>query len=793
MSTETNESEIRSEQDGVEHVRDRTELPVLPIRNLLLFPSQVMPLTVGRPGSLEAVKIAVDQGKELLVVAQEDGALEEPGPQDLYQLGCTAEILKNLVMPDGSRTLIVRGDRRFRVENWIQAESHLEAIGAALDEETEETVEIEALVQSAKGAFADLARLAPHLSGEHVVMAHNAETPGHLADLITVALQIELDEKQQLLETVDVHARLEAVHKLLMRELEMMRLSSDIDSRVQGEITKSQREFYLRQQLEAIKRELGEGEGEEVQSLRDRLHAKGLPEAVMTAAERELARLERMNPNSPDWNVTRTWLDWLMDLPWQEHSDDNLDLDRAREILDRDHHDLEKVKKRILEYLAVRRLKNDMKGPILCFVGPPGVGKTSLGRSIAEALGRKYVRISLGGVRDEAEIRGHRRTYVGALPGRIIQSLKKAGTKNPVFVLDEIDKLGSGHQGDPSSALLEVLDPEQNSSFSDHYLECDYDLSDVMFIATANWGESIPGPLRDRMEVIRIPGYTTEDKVRIAEKHLLPKQIEAHGLTKKQVFVTRAALTKIVENYTREAGVRELDRMIAAVVRGVAREVVDGYEGKRSVKPDDLHDFLGPRRHDREVAQRTSSPGVATGLAWTPVGGEVLFIEATSYPGKGRLQLTGQLGDVMKESAQAALSIIKSNAEELGVDLKDIDARDIHVHVPAGAVPKDGPSAGVTMTTALVSLLTGRTVNHKIAMTGEISLRGLVLPVGGIKEKVLAARRAGITTIILPAKNRPDVDEISDDLKKSMTFHFVSEVREVLDLALQRKRGRKRS
>ncbi|MCB9834021.1 MAG: endopeptidase La [Planctomycetes bacterium] len=781
-------------EDNLEKAAERPELPVVPVRNLILFPAQVMPLTIGRETSLASVRIAQESGKKILVVAQLKAEAETPSPQELHRIGCTAEILKSINMPDGTRTIIVRGDDRFQVENWIQAEGHLEALGHVIAEEESEGVAVDALVQSVKTAFANLARLAPHLSGEHVVMAHNAETPGRLADLIAASLQLELDEKQRLLEVTEVEARLERVHRLLTRELEMMRLSSDIDSRVQGEITRSQREYYLRQQLEAIRRELGEteGEGQEVGELRRRLLAKGLPEAAMTLAERELRRLERMNPNSPDWNVARTWIDWLLDLPWGEKSDDRIDLEQARAILDRDHHDLDKVKRRILEYLAVRRLKKDMRGPILCFVGPPGVGKTSLGRSIAEALGRSFVRISLGGVRDEAEIRGHRRTYVGALPGRIIQSLKRAGTSNPVFVLDEIDKLGSGHQGDPSAALLEVLDPEQNASFSDHYLECEYDLSDVMFIATANWGDAIPGPLRDRMEIIEIPGYATHDKVKIAEGHLLPKQLREHGLDRSRVSLPRATLNAIVEDYTREAGVRELDRKIAAVLRTCAREIVEGQEGRRRVAPEDLKSILGPPRHGREVAERTRLPGVATGLAWTPVGGDILFVEATLTPGKGRLTLTGQLGDVMKESAQAALSIVKGAAADLGIEPDFLDRHDIHVHVPAGAVPKDGPSAGVTILSALVSLISERQVKSKVAMTGEISLRGLVLPVGGIKEKVLAAKRAGITTVILPERNRADLEEIPADCRESMRFVFVREVNQVLQHALVRRRSRSR-
>ncbi|MFT7616892.1 MAG: ATP-dependent Lon protease [Planctomycetota bacterium] len=772
-----------------------TEHYVLPLRNLLVFPGQVMPLSVGRERSLLGVREAQDNGGKLLVLAQKDPSVEDPNAEALYDVGCEVEILKSLRVPDGSMTVIVQGVNRFHVDEIIDEDDKpLRARGVIMPEEEMESVEIDALNNNLQVSFSELADHVSHLTDEHLVMAHNAESPGALADLIGATLPVDLEQKQALLKTSNMQERLVETHKMLVHELEVQKLSSKIQDQVQGEITRGQREFYLRQQMEAIRDELGEGSDDsDLTELGLKIEDANLPEATHEAAKKELKRLGRMNSSSPDWSVTRTWIDWILDLPWNTTSEDVIDLETSKDVLDRDHHGLEKVKNRILEFLAVRHLKQDMRGPILCFAGPPGVGKTSLGKSIAESLGRKFIRLSLGGVRDEAEIRGHRRTYVGALPGRIIQAIKKAGTNNPVFMLDEIDKLGAGHAGDPGAALLEVLDPEQNSTFSDHYLEQEFDLSKVMFIATANWIAKIPGPLRDRMEIIHVPGYATHDKVKIAEKHLLPQLLEDHGLKKTQVAIGTPALRAIVEDYTREAGVRELGRRISTVLRVIARNIVEGAKKKQNVKLSDLATYLGKKKFSSEVADRLQLPGVATGLAWTPFGGQILFIEATRMPGKGRLMLTGQLGDVMRESAQAAMSIIKAEIKTLGLKPEYLDRSDIHIHFPAGAVPKDGPSAGVSILTALVSLLTGRSVRKNVAMTGEISLRGLVLPVGGINEKVLAAKRAGIGTVILPDANRVDVEEMTPDTKKGLKFHFVSDVQDVIGIAIgKRKTGRKR-
>ncbi len=790
MSHETEEKT----SPEVEVTPAQTEHFVLPLRNLVVFPGQVMPLTVGRERSLQGVRKAQEKSGKLLVVAQIDPSVELPDADALYRVGCEVEILKTLRVPDGSMTVIVQGLSRFQVDSFIdEAEKPLMAEGRVLPEAEESSVEIEALNKNLEMSFSELAELVPHLTEEHLVMAHNAESPGGLADLIGASLSIDLEERQDLLNTADVTERLTETHKILVRELEVMKLSSKIQDQVQSEITRNQKEFYLRQQMEAIREELGESSDDnDLGELAAKIEEAQLPESVDKAAKKELKRLGRINPSSPDWSVTRTWIDWILDLPWNKTSEDILDLKKSRDILDRDHHSLDKVKDRILEFLAVRQLKQDMRGPILCFVGPPGVGKTSLGKSIAEAMGRKFIRMSLGGVRDEAEIRGHRRTYVGALPGRIMQALKKAGTNNPVFMLDEIDKLGKDHGGDPSSALLEVLDPEQNSAFSDNYLEQDFDLSKVMFIATANWEDRIPGPLKDRMEVIRIPGYATHDKVKIAEKHLLPQLLKDHGLKKSQIGMGTATLKAIIENYTLEAGVRELGRRIAAILRIAARRIVEGETKKQVVKQKELNTFLGKKTFTSEVANRVSVPGVATGLAWTPFGGEILFIEATQMPGKGRLKLTGRLGDVMQESAQAAMSIIKADAKVLGLEDGFLEKIDIHIHFPAAAVPKDGPSAGVSILSALVSMLTGRPVNKNIAMTGEISLRGLVMPVGGINEKVLAAKRAGIKEIILPDANKADVDEMAEHIREGLKFHFVKHVHQVIDLALSPRKSKRR-
>jgi ATP-dependent Lon protease len=645
-------------------------------------------------------------------------------------------------------------------------------------------MEIEALVSNIRILFSKVLEFSPQLPGELKTIALNIDEPGTLADMVISHLNVPHQEKQEALETLDIRERLHKILKALTHQVEILELGQKIQAEVRDRMDKAQREYFLREQLKVIRKELGEAEGieAEVEELQKKIEKKELPDYVREEAQKELKRLSRIHPTSAEYTVIRNYLDWLLELPWLESTEDRLDLKKAREILDRDHYDLEKVKKRILEHLAVLKLKPDMKGPILCFVGPPGVGKTSLGRSIAEALGRKFLRISLGGVRDEAEIRGHRRTYVGAMPGRIIQGLRRVGVNNPVFMLDEIDKLGADFRGDPAAALLEVLDPEQNQSFSDHYLELPFDLSRVMFIATANVLDTIPTPLLDRMEIIEIPGYTEEDKLKIARYYLVPRQLEAHGLTKKHLRFTERALAKIITYYTREAGVRNLEREIGAVCRAVAKEVAEGRTEPVTVRVKEVERYLGPPKFLPEVAERVKVPGVAIGLAWTPVGGEILFVEATRMKGTGRLILTGKLGEVMRESAETALSYLRSRAQELGIEEDLFSKVDVHIHVPAGAIPKDGPSAGITMLSALVSLFTGRTVRHDVAMTGEITLRGLVLPVGGIKEKVLAAKRAGIKEVILPKRNEKDLLDVPKEAREKLTFHLVSRVEEALPI-----------
>jgi ATP-dependent Lon protease len=669
---------------------------------------------------------------------------------------------------------------------YSQIEPHFEATVLPAQESVTQTVEVEALMNNMKMLFQKIVDLSPYLTGEHRVLVLNTEDPGKLTDVIASQVNFSVNEKQQILEITDVKQRLEKVHYLLNKELQVLELGSKIQNEVQGELNKTQRHYYLREQLKAIKKELGEYEDEstEIEDLREKLESSKMPKDVYQVAEKELNRLARMSPMASEYTVSRTYLDWLLEMPWNKKTRDRLDVKKAEAILEEDHYGLEKVKKRILEYLAIRQLKSDMKGPILCFVGPPGVGKTSLGRSIARALGRKFSRMSLGGVRDEAEIRGHRRTYVGALPGRIIQEIKKLNSSNPLIMLDEIDKLGMDFRGDPSSALLEVLDPEQNFSFTDHYLEVPFDLSKVMFIATANIPDPIPPALKDRMEIIEINGYTEEEKLQIAERYLVPKQFNAHGITEDMLSFTSKSISKIIQHYTREAGVRNLEREIASTVRGVAKEIVEKKIKSRRISVNQLEKYLGPERYFSEIAERTSRPGVATGLAWTPVGGDILFIEASKMHGKGELNLTGKLGDVMKESATAARSYLRSNSDKFKIDPKFYEKYDVHIHVPAGAVPKDGPSAGITMFTALYSLFTDKCVKNNLAMTGEITLRGMVLPVGGIKEKVLAAKRAGIETIIMPEKNRKDLEEIPKKNIKDINFKFVNDVDEVINFAI---------
>ena len=764
-------------------------LPVLPLRNSVFFPRQVMPLSIGRESSIRVVEEAQKDDGLVVIVAQTDGSVEKPTEKDIYWVGTVAKILKIFTLADGKRSVLMQGLHRVQLLSILHVEPYIRAVVREPAEEIASGEEIEAMALNLKSLFRRAVELSPYLTDEQLTIILNTEQPDAVADVLSSMIQISIQEKQQILETFDMRKRLELVTVALTKLIQKLELSSKIQSEVQDGINKSQREYYLREQMKAIKKELGEEDDKvELQELRKRIDECHLTEEALKVANKELQRLSQMNPASAEYTVSRTYLDWILDLPWGVSTADNLDIPKAREALERDHYGLEKVKKRILEYLAVRKLKNDMRGPIMVFVGPPGVGKTSLGRSIANALGRKFVRISLGGVHDEAEIRGHRRTYIGALPGRIIQGLKKAGSNNPVFMLDEVDKLGNDFRGDPSSALLEVLDPEQNYSFSDHYLEIPFDLSKVMFIATGNMIEPVPPALRDRMEIIEIPSYVEEEKMYIARRFLLPKQIAEHGLNPAQLTLDDDALRAAITGYTREAGVRNLERQIATIARGVAREIAEGLQEEGQISRAKLTRYLGQQKFYLDVAERINRPGIAVGLAWTPVGGDILFIEATKMKGKGGLILTGQLGDVMKESAQAALSFIASSAKALGIPEEFRSRLDIHVHVPAGAIPKDGPSAGVTMLTALTSLLTGRKVRNDLAMTGEITLRGAVLPIGGVKEKVLAAHRAGIKTVLLPERNRHDLEEIPTSIREgegAMQFHFVKEMKEVLDLALE--------
>jgi ATP-dependent Lon protease len=764
-------------------------LPILPLRNSVFFPGGVLPLAVGRQKTIALIKDAVRDDQVIGVVTQRKAEEEDPGATDLYGMGTVARIVKLLKMGEDNYSLVVQGLARFRVLELVQESPYLKARIEPVDDKTPaDHVEVEALTINLKKLAREVIEMMPELPAAATELVESITHPGHLADLIAANVDVPIEEKQAVLETVDLKARMKLVLELLNRKREILKLSNKIDSAVKGEMSKTQREYYLRQQLKAIKEELGEmGEDEEeLDDLQERIKKAQLPPDVEKVANKEMNRLKTIPAASSEYTVARTYLDWLADLPWSKLSEDNLDIDNARKQLDADHHGIQKVKKRILEYLAVRKLKNDMKGPILCLVGPPGVGKTSLGQSVAKAVGRKFVRLALGGVRDEAEIRGHRRTYVGALPGRFIQQMKKAGTRNPVMLLDEIDKLGADFRGDPSAALLEVLDPEQNHTFSDHYLDVPFDLSKVMFIATANQLDPIPGPLRDRMEIIELSGYTIDEKTAIAKAHLIPKQVKDHGITHEQIEIVDETLTEIITAYTREAGVRSLERRIADVCRSVAVQVASGKTEKQTITKEKLHELLGPQRVESEMAERTAQTGVAAGLAWTPYGGDLLFIECTKMVGKGGMTLTGKLGDVMKESAHAAMSYLRSNAERLGVSPNFLDKTDIHIHVPDGAMPKDGPSAGVTMLTALTSLMTGIRVRNDTAMTGEATLRGLVLPVGGIKEKVLAAHRAGIKRIIMPEKNKKDMVDVPEQVKKEVEFFFATRMDEVLGLALEK-------
>jgi ATP-dependent Lon protease len=768
------------------------ELPVLPLRDTVLFPNSFMPLAVARDSSVRLVEEANATGKLIGVFTQREASVEEPLQEDLYPVGTATHIHKMFKLPDGSLRLIVQGVERITLDRVIQARPYLRAavIVAPDQKRDQDHLEIDALQRNIKSNFQQVVQLSPLLSDDLQTLAANITDPGKLADFIASSLAtIGTPIKQEILSTLDVRARMDALNRILIKELEVLELGSRIQSQVQSEVGKNQREYFLREQMKAIQRELGEGDeqAKEIEELRSKIEAAGMPEAVKKEAVRELDRLSKMPVAAAEYTVSRTYVDWLIALPWAKRTEDSIDLKHTKEVLDADHSGLEKVKDRVLEYLAVRKLNPDVKGPILCFLGPPGVGKTSLARSIANSIGRKFVRVSLGGMRDEAEIRGHRRTYIGALPGQVIQGLRRAESKNPVFILDEIDKLGSDFRGDPGSALLEVLDPEQNNSFRDHYLDVPFDLSEVLFLTTANVLDPIPPPLRDRMEVLELAGYTEEEKLQIAVEHLLAKQIKNNGLAPEQVEFTEAAIRSVIRGYTREAGVRNLEREIGSLCRKVARRRAEGDEANVVITPETVIEMLGaPSFLDEEIENRTKDPGVAVGLAWTPAGGEVLFVEASRMQGGGSLTLTGHLGDVMKESARTALSWFRAHAAHYGVDPSFYKDSEIHLHVPSGAIPKDGPSAGVTMVAALASQLTGRPVRGDIAMTGEITLSGRVLPVGGIKEKVLAARRHGITELIMPRQNEKNVKEdLTEKLRKELTIHFVSEISEAVAIALQ--------
>ncbi|OGP26628.1 MAG: endopeptidase La [Deltaproteobacteria bacterium GWA2_57_13] len=769
-------------------------LVILPLRNTVLFPSTLMPLVVGRRTSLQAVEEAVRQQRPVGIVAQRDPKTETPKPEDFYSVGTAADVLRMLSLADGQRQIIVQGRQRFEIKEFLETEPILIARVSMVEEKIPQTKEFEARILHLREEVTRALALLPQPMSELRSTIESIEDPLALIDIITSTLDLPVTDKQEILATFDPAVRARKVSEKLAQQIELLELSKKIGTETKEAMSKAQRDYFLREQLKAIQRELGEEEGKKVETeeLRQKIEAAKMPREVEKEAQRELSRLERIPEVAAEYSVIRNYLDWMVELPWSVTSQEQIDLPRARGILDADHYDLEKVKKRIVEFLAVRKLKPEGKSPILCFVGPPGVGKTSLGQSIARAMNRKFIRQSLGGVHDEAEIRGHRRTYVGALPGNIIQGIRKAGTKNPVFMLDEVDKLSASFHGDPSAALLEVLDPAQNATFQDHYLGVPFDLSQVLFITTANVLDAIPAPLRDRMEVLELPGYTEEEKLAIAIRYLVPRQIAENGLKPEQVTFTDDALREIIRSYTREAGVRQLDREVGAICRSLATRFAEGLGEKIGVSAEAVPSYLGPPKFFGEIALRTSLPGVATGLAWTPFGGEILFVEATRMPGDGKLTLTGQLGDVMKESAQAALSLVKSRAPTLGIDPRVFQEHDIHVHIPAGAIPKDGPSAGVTIFVCLVSLFTGRRVSHEVAMTGEISLRGLVLPVGGIKEKVLAAKRAGIARILLPELNRNDLEEVPAAAREGVRFEFLPTVDAALELALEKAEKRRK-
>jgi ATP-dependent Lon protease len=769
-------------------------LPVLPLKDTVVFPDSMTPLAIGQERSVALIDDVVAGERLLALVTVRDPEVEQPGWDDLYDTGTVALVHKMIKVPDGTLRILVQGLRRVHLVTPAGEEPYLLGVFEEVPDEIEETREVEALTRNAQALFARVIGLVPYLPEELQLAAANIDDSSALCNLIASTLRLKTDEKQALLAEANVEARLREVSRILNRELEVFELGTKIQTQVQSELEKGQREFYLRQQLKAIQEELGEGDPEqaEMNELREQLEGLELPEDVLKAATRELGRLEKLPAAAAEYGVIRTYLDWILTLPWAATTADDLDLERAQRILDEDHFDLEKVKERIIEYLAVSRLKNDLSGPILCFVGPPGVGKTSLGQSIARTLGRKFVRISVGGVRDEAEIRGHRRTYIGAMPGTILRALRDAEARNPVFLIDEIDKMGADFRGDPASAMLEVLDPEQHSSFRDHYLDLPFDLSKVLFICTANLLETVPPPLLDRMDVIHLSGYTEEEKLGIATRYLVPKQLEEHGLTPSRLSIPERALRLVIRAYTREAGVRQLERQIAALCRKAATQIAQGKAKRLRADEAKVRAWLGPRRFPDEVRKRTSDPGVATGLAVTAVGGDVLFVEAGAYPGRGRLKVTGQLGEVMQESAQAAHSWVRANAEKLGLSADWFADHDVHVHVPAGAVPKDGPSAGITMATAIVSLVSGRPVSEEVGMTGEITLTGQVLPIGGVREKVLAAQRAGLSTVVLPRENEPDLEELPAETREALSFVLADSIEEVLGAALDGAEPRRR-
>ncbi len=777
-----------------EDVRVPKDAAVLSIRNMVVFPGMVAPLVVGREKSKRLIEDLLPDQKIFVAVCQKDPEIENPETRDLYRVGTAVMVLKLFRVDDGTQTVILQGLERVRIDRWTSQEPYFRASVSPIPEAVGDGTEAEALLVTIRNMAQRAVELSPNIPDDVGVLLENIESPGQMADFLAANMEIELAEKQRLLEEADVNVRLRDLSAALQQQLDVLELSDKIHDQVRASVDETQRQYFLQEQLKAIQKELGLGDdnAEEILHLREKILAAGMSEDVSKECLRELGRMEKMSPAQPDYNVIRTYLDWMTELPWSNATEDQLDIPRAEGVLEADHYGLAKVKRRILEYLAVRKLAPASRGPILCFVGPPGVGKTSLGQSIARALGREFIRMSLGGMRDEAELRGHRRTYIGAMPGRIIQEIRKAGTNNPVFMLDELDKVGSDFRGDPASALLEILDPAQNFSFQDHYLNVPFDLSKVMFIATANVLQTVPQPLIDRMEVIELPGYTANEKLHIATQYLVPRQLENNGLSVKQAKWREPGIDRIIHRYTREAGVRELERQIGSVCRAVAAKIAAGKSRGRTITPAFVTEVLGPPRYESELALRVSQPGVATGLAYTPVGGEILFVEATMYPGSGKLTLTGQIGEVMRESAQAAMSLLKSKADAYGLDQKALNDMDIHVHVPAGAIPKDGPSAGVSIYTALASLVRGIPVRADVAMTGEITLRGLVMPIGGVKEKTLAARRAGVATVVLPKRNEKDLADIPAEVREELNFVFVKNVDELLDVVLAAPRAKRK-